>query len=416
MVAGHLQEKKGLYYIVLSLKDEKDNRKTKWIPTGLPVKKGNKKLAEAMLLEERQKHKPVQRSVSSGMLFTEYMRYWLKMVKPDIELDTYSGYRCIIESKIIPYFQPKGLTLGTLKPTDIQEFYTYCRTELGVSNNTVIHYHANLCTALNYAFENDLIAVNPIAKVKRPKYIKYAGTFYSLDELEQLFEVVRGDMIEFAVLMAAFYGLRRSEIAGLRWQDIDFKNDTITIAHTVVQTSVDGKQAVIAKDRAKNESSRRTLPLVPQYRELLLRMKARKKECQSLCGNAYHPSDYIYVDDLGEPVKPNFITQHFALVIKKNGLRKIRFHDLRHSCASLLLKNGVAMKDIQAWLGHSTYNTTAEFYAHLDVASKNSTGATMASTMDISEALTAEKSRPAHKTRQETCKNLERTQERTGPK
>ena len=141
--------------------------------------------------------------------------------------------------------------------------------------------------------------------------------------------------------------MRRSEIMGLRWQSIDFKSNRITIDHTRVQTRVDGKSTVIAKDRAKNKSSCRSLPLVPQYRDLLLKMKAHQDECRELCGNCWNESGYIYVNDIGEPIKPNYVSQHYSLILEKNHLRKITFHELRHSCASLLLASGVSMKEIQ---------------------------------------------------------------------
>ncbi len=387
MVAGHLQEKNGYYYIVLNLKDELNNRKVKWVSTGLEVKRGNKKQAEKLLMEERQKYTCPQQPGSRNMLFADYMLYWLKIVKPDIELDTYSSYQKTIENRIVPYFKARGTTLTGLTAADIQEFYSYCRNDRGISNNTVIHYHANISAALNYALDKDFIAHNPMAKVKRPKHIKYTASYYSIDEMERLFECIRGDGVEFPVLMAAFYGMRRSEIAGLRWRDIDFANNTISIAHTVIQTNVDGQAIIVSKDRAKNKTSCRTLPLVPQFKELLLKIKARQEYYEKFCGNCYHKSEYIYVNELGIPIKPNYITQHFALVLEKNSLRRIRFHDLRHSCASLLLKNGVSMKDIQAWLGHSTYNTTAELYAHLDSDAKNQTGIAMARAMDISTVL-----------------------------
>lgn len=140
---------------------------------------------------------------------------------------------------------------------------------------------------------------------------------------------------------------------------------------TVVQCMCDGTTITVEKDRTKNQSSCRSMPLVPQYRDLLLRMKVRQECCRKLCGNCYTESEYIFVNDMGEPYQPNYVTQHFKLVLRKNHLRNIRFHDLRHTCASLLLKNGVPMKDIQEWLGHSSYNTTANIYAHLDTSSKN---------------------------------------------
>lgn len=388
MVAGHLQEKKGNYYIVLNLTDEGGNRKPKWIATGLPVK-GNKRKAEMMLLEARQNYRASEVTPRGEMLFADYMLYWLKVIEPDVEVDTYCGYVSTVEKRIAPYFRERWITLGDLKAIDIQNFYIYCQTVRKISNNTIIHYHANLSKALKYAVKMDMIAVNPMDKVTRPKPEEHIGQFYSFDEIDMLFRAVRGDGVEFPVLMAAFYGLRLSEIMGLRWQSIDFTNNTITIDHTVVQAYRDGKCFIIAKDRAKNKSSYRSLPLVPQYRQLLLEMKAHQEECKALCGNCWINSDYVYVNDVGAPVKYGYVSQHFALVLRKNGLRKIKFHELRHSCASLLLKSGVAMKDIQEWLGHSSYNTTANIYAHLDTTAKTATGATMAGKIDISASLQA---------------------------
>ena len=188
-------------------------------------------------------------------------------------------------------------------------------------------------------------------------------------------------------MMAAYYGLRRSEIAGLRWRAIDFKSNLITIEHTVTQAIVDGERKIIAKDRAKNKSSCRSLPLMPQFKKILLQMKKQQETNRKLCGNCYHESEYVYANQLGIPYTPDFITDHFRKYLKKAEFRKITFHELRHSCASMLLKQGVGMKDIQAWLGHSTYNTTANLYAHLDSESKVSVGTVMENLLDLSSAL-----------------------------
>lgn len=183
--------------------------------------------------------------------------------------------------------------------------------------------------------------------------------------------------------MAAFYGLRRSGVMGLRWSAIDFEGNTLTVDHTVVQYRSDGK------NRMKNKSSCRTMPPVPQYRELLLRMQERKATCKEFCGNCYTESEYIYVNELGIPYKPNFVSDHFKRVLKQHGLRPIRFHDFRYTCASLLLKNGVAVKDIQDWLGHSSYATTANIYAHLDTDSKKQPATKMNQTVSITPGISA---------------------------
>lgn len=141
-----------------------------------------------------------------------------------------------------------------------------------------------------------------------------------------------------------------------------------TVKHTVQQTYIDGKRQIVAQDRTKTKSSYRTLPLVGPIENLLLAEKAKQQQNRRLCGTCYCTDylDYIFVNDIGELMQPDFVSGHFALMIKKHGLRKLRFHDLRHSCASLLFANGVSMKEIQAWLGHSTLGTTANIYTHMD--------------------------------------------------
>ena len=209
-------------------------------------------------------------------------------------------------------------------------------------------------------------------RVERPKKNKYVATTYNEKELENLFSVVKGKRIEFAVTLGAFYGLRRSEIVGIKWDAIDFERKTFTIKHTVTEVMLDGKVTMIDKERTKTKSSHRTLPLVKPFEELLLRMKAEQETNRRVCGSAYCRKylDYIYVNELGELVRPNFITQNFAIVLANNKLKKIRFHDLRHSCASLLYAHGVSLKEIQEWLGHSDISTTSNIYTHLDYSSK----------------------------------------------
>ena len=174
------------------------------------------------------------------------------------------------------------------------------------------------------------------------------------------------------MILAGYYGLRRGEIVGLRWESIDFEQNTITIEHTVVVAQVDGKKTIVESDTAKTLSSLRTLPLVPQFRNILLSLKEEKELYQKLCGNAYNRKEgrYIYTDALGNRIRPDYLTAEFPKFMEKNGFRRMRFHDLRHSCASLLLANGVPLKQIQDWLGHSSFKITADAYAHLDYASK----------------------------------------------
>ena len=383
MVTGHLREKNGYYHIVLNYVDGHGKRHTPSKSTGLPVK-GNKKRAEKMLmdaraaqeaeLEAKVTEQSAENTSASLIPFTEFLLDWLEMTKKNVEETTYGAYAMGIKNKIIPYFEEHhpGLALCEVTPKHIQDYYTYELTVRGVSANTVIHRHANIRKALQHAFKLGLIDSNPADRIERPKKEKFVGSFYEEDELNHLFEVVRGDPIELGVILGAFYGLRRSEAVGLKWDAIDFKKKTITIRHTVTQVTIDGKSKIIQKDRTKTKSSYRSLPLVPPFEELLHRLKAKQEQNRKLCGRAYciKYTDYIYVNEIGELVKPGYLTQRFPYILEKNGLRKIRYHDLRHSCASLLYANGVSLKEIQEWLGHSDIATTSNIYTHLNFSSK----------------------------------------------
>ncbi len=384
MVAGHLREKNGIYYLVLSYTDEYGVRKTPSQSTGLPVK-GNKKRAEELLQEARQKKEQELKyrklAASAGMTvvpdelkFTDFLSDWLKMMKNSVELSTYSNYEKSIKGKIIPYFNKRHpkLKLRDVTPKHIQDYYTYELEVEKVSPNTVIHRHANIHKALKYAFQTSLIDSNPAAKVQRPKKLRFETHPYTADELDTLLRLVKGTNLELGVMLAAFYGLRRGEVCGLKWDAIDFERKTITIRHTVVQTKVDGSTMLVRKDRTKTKSSHRTLPLVKPFEDFLLTIRDKQEINRRLCGSSYNTEnlDYIYVNELGELMKPNYLTQAFPVFLEKHGLRKIRFHDLRHSCATLLYANGVALKDIQEWLGHSDIATTSNIYTHLDYSSK----------------------------------------------
>ncbi len=372
-VTGSLQIKNKIYQAVLSFK-QNNKWKTKWVSTKIPAVKGNKKLANAKLEEIRLKFQEEINSESiddEKLQFIDYMKKWLKMIKSSVEETTYIGYEGVINGRMTDYFGNRDITLQDIKPKHIQDFYQHLLEE-GLSGNTVKHYHANIRKALQYAMRTDIIPSNPADKVELPKIQKYNPSFYTSDEVKGLLSEVVGTKLEIPVMIDCFYGFRRSEVIGLKWSAIDFEKKTITINHTITQSN--GK--LIIRDKAKNNSSRRSLPLEPIVETFLLELKEKQEENKKLCGNSYNKDwlEYICVDDCGNLIRPDYVTETFLKLLKKRKLKQIRFHDLRHTCASILLKNGANMKEIQAWLGHSTYNTTADIYAHLDTSSICNTG------------------------------------------
>ena len=334
MIAGHLQIKNDNYYMVLNYTDANGKRRQPWIPTGLPAK-GNKRRAEKLLLDTRKSFVPPvvskeNEDISSDMLFADYMELWLEIIRSSVEKTTFSSYTQMVKGKIAPYFRNTGLTLDGIQAKHIQSFYLH---ELKtVSPGTVIHYHANIHKALKYAVKMDLIPFNPADKVERPKKQRYIADYYRQEELERLLEASKDHPYSLLIQMTAFYGLRRSEALGLKWDAIDFERNTITIKHIVTNAKIDGKCEIVCADRAKTKSSLRSLPLVSNIREKLLALREQQKENRRVCGNCYSKKydGYVFVDAMGNIFNPRSVTANFSKLLEQNGLRHIRFHDLRH--------------------------------------------------------------------------------------
>ena len=328
MVAGHLREKKGYFYAVLNYTDAHGNRKTKWIATGLVVK-GNKKRAEAFLQEQRRSFQE-EVPITGGILFADFMEQWLTVIKSSVAVTTFASYSNMVKKVIVPYFRERQITLQELSAKHIQDFYL---KELErVSASSVIHYHANIHKALKYAVKLDLISSNPADKIERPKKERFMANFYDADEVNRLFEISKGTKLEIPILFGAFYGMRRSETLGMKWDAIDFERDTITIRHTLTTVALDGKRITVAEDRTKNKSSMRTLPLVPFVKERLLELKAEQEENRRLCGRSYVKdyTGYVCINEIGDIIKPNYVSCGFPKLLEEHGLRRVRYHDLRH--------------------------------------------------------------------------------------
>ena len=349
LVAGHLTLKNGRYYAVLNYRNAGGQRKTKWISLGLP-EKGNKRKAEAELARLRAEFEPPKEvgDLSSDMLFADYLLEWLEA-------------------------------------RHLQMFYSEMLRK--VKPNTVIHYHAIIHSALKYAVKTDMLVQNVADKVDRPKKNSFQPVFLSAEEMQKMFEALRGTKLELPVLVAAFYGFRRGEVLGLKWDAIDFERGTISVIRTVTTITLDGKQTEIEQQSAKTKSSLRTLPLIGSFREYFLQVKEAQELNKQVCGNCYNYEydGFVFVDELGERMRANYLTSTFPKFLEDHGLRRMRFHDLRHSSASLLLANHVPLKQIQEWLGHSDFSTTANIYAHLGAASKQNTAEAMLHGLGLEE-------------------------------
>lgn len=355
-ITAYLTIKNKTYYTVLTYYVD-GKRKMKWISTGYKEDESKKK-AEKKLIQIRDEFINKLETITTTktedkkvqILFADFMIKWLDMIKHQVEESTYTGYKRQIVGRINKYFTENPIMLEDLKPVHILDFYNWLYSQ-GLKGNTVVKYHANIRKALDYAVKTDLIPSNPALKVGKPQQEQFIADYYNEDELNNLFKVVKDTPLELIVYLTAFYGLRRSEVLGIRWSAIDFENKTITINHKVVTVTnenneVEAKTKTITKSKTKNKSSYRTLPLLKEIEELLLYTRKMQEYYMSTFKDSYNKEykDYVCVNEMGNLRKPDYVSHKFKQILIKNNLREIRFHDLRHSCRNITCKEKYIFK------------------------------------------------------------------------
>lgn len=368
-MTGSLQVKNGKYYIVLNTY-ENGKRKPKWIGTNLETK-GNKRNAEKLLRETLLKYEQTPQTVKSDVLFSDYVRLWLKIAQRRVDSVTYQGYEILARTHVLPYFDESGIKLQNVTRDTLQSYFDEKSQrgrkdgKGGLSPRTVRMHKNVIHQTLNEAVKNGLLASNPCEFIELPQQVRYPSKFYSAAQMQALFEAIKDEPLYPLVRIDALYGLRRSELLGLKWDSIDFENNRLTIKHTVSKVT-----KAVEKDKTKNASSRRSFPLVPEAQEIFLAAKVEEEENRRLFGKGYQENEYVFKWADGHPYDPDYVTRTFSLLLKKYGLPHIRFHELRHSCASLLLNSGFTLKDVQEWMGHADIKMTANIYGHLDTTRK----------------------------------------------
>lgn len=364
-MTGSLQVKNDKFYMVLN-STENGKRKQKWISTGLSIK-GNKRKAEQMLREKLSEEETIAPAVCSDMPVSVCVRKWLSEVKRRVDDVTFQSYDLIAQKHVLPYFDADGLRLCQCDVKALQAYFDekYANGRLdgkgGLSAASLRQLKNILYQALTAAVKEGLIPSNPCQFVELPRKEHFESSFYSAEQLQTLFKVLDGDPLLPLVRITALYDLRRSELLGLQWDSIDFENSLVKIRHTVSKVT-----KAVEKDKTKSKSSRRSFPLTEDARQIFLHAKAEEAENQKLFGKDYQKNDYVFKWPDGHPYSPDYISERFSNLLKKHGLPHIRFHELRHSCASLLLNNGCNLKDVQEWMGHSDIQMTANIYGHLD--------------------------------------------------
>ena len=314
--------------------------------------------------------------VPSKLTFGQWLEQWMKeVIEPNRAETTVYGYRKIIENHLDPILG--DIVLQELTPRDIQHYYARLKADKELSANTIRHHHDLLSCCLRMAVKQDLILRNPAERVDPPRMLPNEARYYTPENLSALYRAVEGTWLETVVKLAGCLGLRREEICGLRWTNVDFKNRRIQIreARTAAGASVIQKET-------KNRSSSRTLYMTDEIHDVLRREQRRQMENRRALGADYADSGFVTVNARGEAHSPNLVSLAFARVIRREGLPKITLHGLRHTFATIASAQGAPLFDIGKALGHSTPATTGKIYTHLLDHTHASTLAKVAAAME----------------------------------
>lgn len=315
---GSLKIKRGYFYAVINYKDNYGKYKQKWFNTGLK-ERGNKKEAQKILDEKLSTFQPdvfeVQPEpvVKNDIIFMDYIENYVKDKKKELSPAVYVSYtHCV---KVMKKFFKNSLKLKDVTYHHLLEFYDYLKNKRGNKNVTIKHHAVILSPALKQAYRDDLIAKNPYEFMPKIKKEKSKMEYYNKEELEKLFEVTDKSPLKLIVRVAAYYGFRRSELVGLKWDAIDFKNKMITIKHKVLH--VDNQ--FYLSDTLKTTASHRTLPLLPEIKSLLVERKEEIEKNKELFKKSYNHKfdEYVFVDDIGDLINPDIISNRFRTLLKK---------------------------------------------------------------------------------------------------
>lgn len=302
------------------------------------------------------------------------LREWLVLQEAEKALRTYEGYTSICEQRLIPALG--SIQLDKLTPSHIESYKAKALKsgrrdgKGGLSPQTVVHHLRALHTALEYAVRMDKLARNPCDRVQAPQVDHQdMQTLGASDMLRMLAELqTRKPKLYIPTLLAATTGLRLGEVLGLRWTDVDQEAGTVTVQQTLQRTKTKG----LAFKPPKTRKSRRTVPLPRMTVEALQNYWLQLCKERMRCGLGKPPRLSLVCCEVdGSPLDPNYVSKQFGEVLKRiPDMPRVRFHDLRHGMATLMLKAGTQLKVVSDVLGHSKTGITGDLYSHVDADMK----------------------------------------------
>lgn len=355
-------DERNLFYVTLNYGVDSSGKRVKKTETFL-----KKKDAQNRLIEFEGAKLKNDVVLPRDETIEEWLNYWMEnVVKVNREKTTYAGYNYMVENHIIP--ELGKIKLQKLTPAMLQAYYTKkqnTKSEKGdklLSSNTVKKHHTLLKSALKFAQMQSVISINAADKVSPPKYVKPDISFYKIEDLKKLFKLIETEyVLKPAVFLAGLLGLRREEIAGLKWENVDFEKKLIFVKEVRVRA---GKEIVIKQ--TKNNSSTRKLAMNNILIEKLIEVKEVQNSINGFKKDIrYNKSGYVVVDEEGKEINPGYLSSTFGKFIDRNNLPHITLHGLRHTIASIGNDAGLTMFEVSKILGHSSPDVTGRIYMHM---------------------------------------------------
>lgn len=323
-----------------------------------------KKEAEADLKIYQAKAALNQTIPTAALSLKDYLKQWFEMHKKMLAPNTINGYAVNINNHIVPAIG--NLRLKDVKPSTLESFYTNLMQEKQLSAKTVKYIHNVLKVAFKSAVDDKIIEDNPCLKAKTPKVPKFKSKLLSLQQLQTLLSAIDGDKFEVEIKLAAMLGLRKGEVLGIKIDDLDTSKHSLHIQRQVSivrDNTVDTKSQYYGIKPLKSESSDRVLFISQDIEALILRKDIYNKSQKKLLGTQYQDNGLICCNDDGTVMSPQTLYHAFKRILKQCGLPDIRFHDLRHSYATLCIDLNIPLKVISQNLGHSSTAVTDAVYA-----------------------------------------------------
>lgn len=294
-----------------------------------------------------------------------YLESWLKEIRTRTRTRTHEEYQAQLENRVIPALGQ--VRLSQLRPQHLQQLYSNIMSGPRLDGKpgnpgprTVQLIHRILHKALADALRLRLISVNPADAVVPPRPEKREMDTLTAEETARLLDAAAGQPYEAAFYLALFTGMRQGEILGLRWRDVDWENSVLMVRQVVART-----RGGLKIEAPKTEKSRRSIPVGGVVLSALRRQRARQAEERLAAGENWVDNDLVFPGRNGNPMHPSVLYRRFQQILKAAGLPHIRFHDSRHTHATLLLQQGVHPKIVQERLGHASITLTMDTYSHV---------------------------------------------------